>query len=220
MQTFRLLKKIPLFQNISDEALKKIAEIAIEIPVPKGKVILNKGEPIKGFYILTKGQVKIFTIEPLSGKEQIVKIAKPVTLFGEAASLSGGNMPVSVQALEDSQILFIDREKLLRLMEKYPEICLKISEVLSQRLYHLVNLVEILTVNSAASRLARYLLENSKGGAVEDFKTSLVALHLGLTPEAVSRAISQLKREGVIEKEGKRIKVLKFEELKLLAGLF
>jgi CRP-like cAMP-binding protein len=129
-------------------------------------------------------------------------------------------MPVNVQALEESQILFIDREKLLKLMEKYPEICLKISKVLSQRLYHLVSLVEILTLNSAMSRLARYILSMAKGNILDDFKTSLVAMHLGLTPEAVSRAVSQLRKEGIIEKEGKRIIMLEPEELKMLAGLF
>ena len=220
MKTRNLLREISLFKNISAEVLNKIADIAIELTFPKGKIILQKGEPVKGFYILTEGKVKIFTIEPISGKEQIVKITEPVALFGEAASLSGSPMPVSVQTLEKSRILFIDRERLLKLMEKYPEICLKISKVLSQRLYHLVNLVEILTLNSAISRLARYILSTADGSIVQDFKTSLIAMHLGLTPEAVSRAISQLKREGIIEKTGKRIRILKPQELKILAGLF
>ena len=217
---YQTLKEIPFFKNLSDEILKKIAEIAVPIFAKKGQLIFTKNSKATGFYILKSGKVKLFTIEPISGREQIVKIVEPITLFGEAASLSGGNFPVNVEALEDSEIVYIDRERLLKLAEKYPQICLNISNVLASRLYHLVNLVETLIISSAVPRVAKYLLQHKRGNVVENFKTTLVANILGLTPEAVSRALATLKDRGLIKKERKRIEILNEEELRNLAGEF
>jgi len=215
---FTVLKEINFFRNLPEEILQKIAEIAIPISVKKGQTIFTKNSKATGFYILRRGKVKLYTIDSLSGKEQIVKIVKPVTLFGEAASLTGGYFPVNVEALEDSEILYIDREKLLKLAEEYPQICLNISSVLAERLYHLVNLVETLVIAGAVPRVAKYIWEHQKDNVVEDFKTTLVASILGLTPEAVSRALATLRARGIIQKDKKRIRVLKPDLLKELAG--
>ncbi len=214
----KILKEIAFFKDLPEEIVEKIAEISVPISVKKGQTIFTKNSRATGFYILKKGSVKLYTIEPLSGKEQIVRIVKPVTLFGEAASLSGGYFPVNVEALEDSEIIYIDREKLLKLMKEHPEICLNISKVLSERLYHLVNLVETLIINSAVPRLAKYLLQHQEGGVVDDFKTTLVANILGLTPEAVSRALSTLRDRGILKKDRKKVEILDLERLKEEAG--
>ncbi len=214
------LRHISFFKNLPEDILKKIEEIAIPITVKKGQTIFTKNSKATGFYILSNGTVKLYTIEPLSGKEQIVKIVKPVTLFGEAASLSGGYFPVNVEALEDSEIIYIDREKLLKLAQKYPQICFSISEVLAERLYHLVNLVETLIISSAVPRVAKYLLQHQKDGVVEEFKTTLVANILGLTPEAVSRSLATLRDRGLIKKDKKRIEILNENALRELVGDF
>lgn len=215
---FDSLREINFFRNLPDEILEKIGEIAIPISVKKGQTIFTKNSKATGFYILRKGMVKLYTIEPLSGKEQIVKIVKPVTLFGEAASFSGGYFPVNVEALEDSEVIYIDREKLLRLAEKYPQICFNISEVLAERLYHMVGLVETLIIGGAVPRVAKFLLEHHRNGVVENFKTTLAANILGLTPEAVSRALATLRDKGIIKKDKKRIEILDLEALRDLVG--
>jgi CRP/FNR family transcriptional regulator len=213
-----LLKQIKYFQNLPDDILQKIAEISLLMNVKKGDTIFTKLSKATGFYILKEGTLKIYTIEPLSGKEQVVKILKPVSMFGEAASLSGQHFPVNVEALENSQIIYIDREKLLELAKEHPEICFSIASVLAQRLYHLVNLLEILSIGSAVPRVAKYILRNQKDGVIEDFKTTLVAKFLNLTPEAVSRALSNLKNSGVIEKDKKKVIITNLQKLKQLAG--
>jgi CRP/FNR family transcriptional regulator len=213
-----LLKQIKYFQNLPDEILDKIAEISLIMEVKKGSTIFTKLSKATGFYILKDGSLKIYTIEPISGKEQVVKIMKPVSMFGEAASLGGEYFPVNVEALEDSQIIYIDREKLLELAKEYPEICFSIAQVLAKRVYHLVNLLEILSIGSAVPRVAKYILQHQKDGIVDEFKTTLVAKFLNLTPEAVSRALSSLKNSGVIEKEKKKIIITNLQKLKQLAG--
>jgi len=213
-----ILKEINFFKNLPEDILKEIAEISIPLFIKKGQTIFTKNTKATGFYILKRGLLKLYTVEPLSGKEQIVKIVKPVTLFGEAASLNEGYFPVNVAALEDSEILYIERKKLLFLAEKYPQICFNISAVLAERLYHMVNLVETLIIGGAIPRVAKYLLQHHENGVVKDFKTTLVANILGLTPEAVSKALGNLKERGIIKKEKRRIEILDIDALKDLVG--
>ena len=215
-----LLKQLPYFKKLPEELIEKIGQIAVLMQFPKGQLVFTKNSNATGFYILKEGKLKLYTIDPFSGKEQIVKIVEPVTLFGEAASFSGQNFPVYVEALENSQIVYIDRNRLLELAHSYPEICIHIAQTLAERLYHLVNLVETLILAGAVPRVARYLLQNLKGNKVENFKTTEVASILGLTPEAVSRALNTLKTKGVIKKDKKTVMVLNEEELKKLAGDF
>lgn len=218
VDTLEVLRRISFFENLPENILKEIAEISITLHAKRGQVIFTKNTKATGFYILKEGMLKLYTIEPISGKEQIVKIVKPITLFGEAASLSEDYFPVNVEALEDAEILYIDRRKLLQLAEKYPQICFNISSVLSERLYHLVNLVETLIIGGAIPRVAKYLLQHQKNGVVENFKTTLVANMLGLTPEAVSKSIGTLKARGIIKKDKKRIEILNLKALKGLVG--
>ncbi len=215
-----LLKEIPYFKNLPGELLQKIAQIAVLMEVSKGQTLFTKDSKATGFYILKEGKLKLYTIEPISGKEQIVKIVEPITLFGEAASFSGKNFPVNVEALENSKIVYIDREKLMELALEHPQICINIARTLAERLYHLVNLVETLIIGGAVPRVAKYLLQHQKDGKVEEFKTTLVANILGLTPEAVSRALATLKNQGIIKKEKKSITILDEEKLREIVGGF
>jgi CRP/FNR family transcriptional regulator len=212
------LKRIKFFKDLPENTLKKIAEISLPVYVKKGRTIFTKNSKATGFYILKEGKLKLYTIEPFSGKEQVVKIVKPVAMFGEAASLVGEYFPVNVEALEDSEIIYIDREKFLELVKEHPEICLSVANVLAKRLYHFINLVEILSIGSAVPRVAKYILQHQTDGVVEDFKTTLVANILGLTPEAVSRALSNLRNSGIIKKERKKIYIIDRRKLKELAG--
>ena len=214
-----MLREVPLFRNLSEGALRAIEKVSIYLNYCKGETLFTKDQKATGFYILVKGKVKLYTLDPSSGREQIIKVVEPITLFGEAASLSGKEFPVFAEAMTDSRILYIDRSQLLKLSESYPEICMSIASILAERLYHLVGLVELLNIPSATSRVARHILNHCRGGIFEDFRTTFVAKELGLTTEAVSRAIAYLKREGIVQKEGRTVKILDFQKLKLLAGI-
>jgi CRP/FNR family transcriptional regulator len=109
---------------------------------------------------------------------------------------------------------------LLKLSEKFPEICMAIASTMAERLYHLISVIEILNVSNATVRVARYLLQRSQGkNYIENFQTTLSARELGLTPEAVSRTLRHLKEAGLIEKKGRVVKILNPKQLKVLAGL-
>ncbi len=208
------LRKIPLFSSLDDNQIRLLESIAIEKTYKKGSVIFTTSKKADGFYILKSGRVKVFRSR--GGKEQIIKVFEPPSMFGEAGTFMGENFPANAEAVEDSVILYIPRKQLLAQMRKDPEIAFKMLAIVSRRLMYFVDLVENLSLKDATSKIAHYLLTRSRDGKV-DFKTNLVSMELGLTPETVSRTLSKLKSKGIIKKIGNTIEIIDRKALENLS---
>jgi len=210
------LREIPLFSELNQEQIREIASISVVKSYPRNTTIFHPSEKAEYFFILKSGKVKVFKTS--RGKEQIIRIFDSPTLFGEAASFTGKNFPAWAETIEDSEILLIPRKGFIELMKKDPEIGMKLMSVMAQRLMYLTGVIESLSLKSALSKLAYYILRKTQEGGTEiEFSTNLAAMELGLTKETVSRMLSRLKELGVIEKERNRIKVKKPEALKELS---
>lgn len=207
------LKKIPLFSSLPPKHIKSIEKISTIKNYPKNSTIFTPNTVASGFYILKKGKVKIFKLQ--RGKEQIIKIFSQPAIFGEAASFTGNCFPAWAETLEDSEIIFVPREEFLLLMKQTPEIALNLLAVMSNRLIYLTKVIESLSLKSALSKVASYIVRNQINGELE-FKTNLAALELGLTKETVSRMLSKLKNLGVIEKRRSKIVIKDLKKLKEL----
>jgi len=211
------LKEVPLFSGLSEDQLRKINQISVKKKYSKGEVIFNPGEKGEHFFILKSGKVKIF--KTAKGKEQIIKIFNRPALFGEAASFTGKNFPAWAEAIEDSEIMIIPRDKFLELLKEDPEIGMNLLSVMAQRLIHLTNVIESLSLKNALSKVATYILRKSEEiDKIEiPFSTSMASMELGLTKETVSRMLGKLKDLGIIEKTKNRVKIKNVKALKNLA---
>ena len=211
------LKEVPLFSRLSEEQIEKISSITIKKRFSRGEIIFNPGEKGNHFFILKSGKVKIF--KTLKGKDQIIKIFEKPTLFGEAASFTGKNFPAWAEAIEDSEVLIIPREKFLNLIKEDPEIGMNLLSVMAQRLIHLTNVIESLSLKNALSKVASYILKKYEEAGKQEvpFSTSIASMELGLTKETVSRMVGKLKEMGVIEKTRNRVVIKNVNALKELS---
>ena len=219
------LKDFALFSGLSQEdaiALETSTNIRRH---PAGTVIFEQGQPAIGFYLVLAGAVKIYKLSP-KGQEQILTMVGPGGSFAEAAVFLGKGYPASAECLQESQLIFVERAVLLRLLQHDSELALRMMAGMALKLRQLVSLVEDLTLRDARGRLCRYLLtlSNSHNGDPSteiNLPTSQVVLAhlLGLTSETLSRTLRVLKDEGVIDtSRGGRIEVHSLEELRLAAG--
>ncbi|WP_457570395.1 Crp/Fnr family transcriptional regulator [Desulfurobacterium sp.] len=201
-----VLRSLPLFSTLEDSELKEIENVLVSYSYDKGQMIFSSYDEANGIYILTKGKVKLY--KAFAGKEQTIRIFSPVSMMGEAGALKGGNFPANAIALDKVQVLFLPKEKLTEIIRKNPDIAMKMIGILSERLFHLVGLVENLSLKDAVSRVYDYIVHKADESGKLEFKTTIVAMELGLTAETVSRAIAQLKKRGKVKKEGKIVKLL------------
>ncbi len=206
-----MLARTHLGSGLDKDDLETLAAIAAFKTYHKDEIIFLEGDRADGFYILLTGQVKIYKSSP-EGKEYTIHIIKPGQLFAEAAIFRGVNFPANCTAMETSQTTFFPKNKFINLLEKSPQMSLKIIASLSAFVRDFNRQVEELSLKEVPSRLASYILARA-----EEFDTDTITLdltktdlasRLGTISETLSRALKKFKAAGIIEVEKDKISII------------
>jgi CRP-like cAMP-binding protein len=123
------LREIPLFSELSDGALAALAQIAAEVEVPAGQVMIRPYDPGLGMFVVEQGKV---VVELHQGRT--VELG-PGEFFGELALLvPEGVRAARVRAETDVRCLAIGRDDFARLLDHEPSIAVAMLPVLARRL--------------------------------------------------------------------------------------
>lgn len=215
------LGTVPLFSGLSGQQLQAVDSIGSVSRYPKGKTIFTEGSEATGFHVAVTGQVKIFKLS-LDGREQIIHIYGPGEPFGEVPMFEGGRLPAHAEATMDSDILFLPRDGLIRLIERDKTMALNMLAALSMKLRRFTVKLKNLTLKETPQRVAAYLLDLSDraGGGAEvtlDVTKGHLAGLLGTAQETLSRVLKKLKEAGLIEVKANRITLLDLDGLQDLS---
>ena len=211
----RYLATLPLFSNMRDEELQRLATGCQLRRVERGKVIFRTGDPCHEFHVNVLGQVKLFVISP-AGTEKVVELVGPGNSFAEAVMFMGVPYVLSAQTLTDSLILSIEKDVVLREIGASPEFALRMLAGLSRRLHGLIKDVEAYALHSGVQRVIGYLLGDrmtESDAASEAITVSLpvskaaIASRLSLTPEYFSRVLNELETAGLIQVDKRDIHI-------------
>lgn len=122
------LKAVPMFAEASEEILADVAAILEEREARAGEVVLRKGDPGDGMYVIVSGEVRVF-----DGERTITRLGER-DIFGELALLDPEPRLASVAAVSDTRLLRLDREGFAELMAGNIEIVRGVLHVLCERL--------------------------------------------------------------------------------------
>lgn len=215
-----ILKRVPMFQEISLEQINQLAAATRERRLQKGEMLFQKGDPPKGFHVVVMGQVKL-AFSSAQGNEKVVDILGPQQTFGEAVMFMDRPYPVFAQALADTLLLHVSRNAVFELLERDVSFARHMLAGLSMRLHSLVQDVESLSLRSSAQRLIGYLLQQcgdvDSAGSIEcELPTSkqVIASRLNLTPETFSRILHDLTTSGLISVRGRHIEIHNLQRLR------
>ena len=129
---FKLLKNVPIFQELSRRELHKIEEMLYG---PRnwraGETIIDQGDPGMGMYILVSGQVRIVQMGDDGFEKQLATLTRG-NFFGAQALVDESPRPASAYALQPCSLLVFCRPDLLELLENNTPLALKIVEGLAQ----------------------------------------------------------------------------------------
>jgi CRP/FNR family transcriptional regulator len=155
--------------------------------------------------------VKIFRTSS-SGREVMLSIEAAPATVAELPLFDGGPYPASVRVVESAVTLFINKSDFQQVCRQYPEVALKVLAVVGGRLRHLVGLVEAMTFGSVTQRLARLLLDASKGAGAEAFDLAVthqeLASRLGTVREVVSRNLARFRAQGLIKVQERHVEIV------------
>jgi CRP-like cAMP-binding protein len=215
------IARVPLFEGLPPGQIEDLAMIVTDQVFRRGETVFSEGEDGNGFYVVITGRVKIFKLSP-EGKEQILHFFGPGEPFGEVPVFAGQHFPANAEALEESRIFFFSRKSFVDLVKRNPSLALNMLAVLSKRLRRFAALIDDLSLKEVPGRLAAYLLylsdqyKGSKDLELPITKTQLASL-LGTIPETLSRILGKLSSQGLIETDGRRVRILEKEALRDLA---
>jgi CRP-like cAMP-binding protein len=207
------LKKVPLFNDLSEEEREFLAERALRHHFEAGDLIFSEGQQCTGLYLIETGRVRIFG-SSTSGREQMLAIQGPGSPVGELAVLDGGNYPASAEASTDADLLLIRREDLQALCLRHPKVGVKVLEVVASRVRPMISIVEQLSFSTVRQRLAALLLrlaaeEGKLTAHGVEFRLKStnrdLAAQIGTVPELVSRNLGSLQASGLIKIRGKTV---------------
>ncbi|MGD9504900.1 MAG: Crp/Fnr family transcriptional regulator [Syntrophobacteraceae bacterium] len=221
MTTADLLAKIPLFQGLPEAQREKLAWIASSQALDRGALIFSDGDDASGFYVVLSGRIKIYKLAP-DGKEQILHLFGPGEPFGEVPVFTGERFPAHAEAMEKSSILYFPRAAFIELVRQEPSLALNMLAVLSKRLRLFTHLIESLSLKEVPGRLAAYLLylsdrSDDPSALRLDIPKGQLASLLGTIPETLSRILGRMAGQGIVEVEGRAIRLLDRSALEELA---
>ena len=219
-QTF--LTNLPLFRELGPTEIDRIAAGTTELHVPRGEVVFNRGDPCMGFHLVVYGQVKLAFVSP-QGAEKIVEVIGPGYSFGEALMFMDKPYIVMAQALADSMLMHVSKRVIFDELERDPKLARKMLAGLSWRLHSLISDLESYSLQSATERVIGYLMrqeEQAGDGHVLMLGTpkAVIASRLNVTPEHFSRILHDLADKGLIEVDGREIRIPDAEKLRAHHG--
>ena len=217
-----LLRRAPLLSGLSNAHLERVAATAMAIHLDEGQWLFTQGDPSHRFYFLHQGQIRLFRLSP-EGTEKIIEIVSPGQTFAEALMfLNAPRYPVCAAALEPADLVGIDARAFAAMLRESVDTCFVVMGALSRRLRSLIGEIDNLTLHTAKSRVARYLLaqvaEDRRGFELEVPK-GVLASRLSVQPETFSRVIKQLTLDGVVSVHGAHVTITDRAALTRLAEL-
>jgi CRP-like cAMP-binding protein len=215
IKTQAFLANLPLFRELAPAEIDRIAAGTTEMHVPRGEVVVQKGDPSTGFHIVVYGQVKLALVTP-QGDEKVIEIIGPGFSFGEALMFMGKPYIVMAQTLADSLLLHVARDTVDDMLARDPGFARRMLAGLSRKLHNLMSDLEAVTLKSGRERVIGYLMRQEGSAAEGDAPYSvalpvskaIVASRLNLTPEHFSRILHELVSTSLIEVEGRAIRIL------------
>ncbi len=222
----RELRRAYLFADMPDQYLQTLIQGMHEVHLNPGDVLFRHGQPAERFFFLRDGLVKLFRLSP-EGDEKIIELMQPGQTFAEAVMFMGpqGRYPVNAEAVNESRLYTFDQKTFIGLLHDSSDACFGLLASMSRRLHMLVNQIESLTLQNATYRLVAYLLEQIP----QDVKTSpevqlitpkgVIASHLAIQPETLSRILAKLRQGGLIQVQGNHITVRDVQALRRLVQI-
>ncbi len=214
--SLNILKNIPIFSHLSDEVIQKIIELQKTKKYKKGEIIFYEGDKGEAFFFVKSGKVKIYKTS-LDGRDITLNILGEGSIFAEVTLFNDINYPATVEVLENSEIGMILNKDIEQMILNNTILALQIIKVLTKRLYRSQKTLKEMAFSDTYNRISRTLLDlcERHGKKTElgiEIDTAItrqdIANMVGTSRETVSRVISELKKEKILDTSSKKIIVM------------
>jgi len=219
--TNALIRRVPLFSELSPDELERISRVAVPRSFPKGVRVFHEGDQSDACYIVRSGDLRV-TREHPDGRAIALATLGPGDIFGELAMLDGEARSASVEALSDCELLALPASDVRALLASNAEITVKLVIALTRRVRESNERISRQSFQTVPSRVAGVLSqliaeegasEGRDGITIRMTQADLAQL-AGTSRESVSRFLAVLDRAGVVRVGRGRVTVLEPRRLR------
>jgi CRP-like cAMP-binding protein len=219
MKKIELLQSVALFWDLSKEELGYISEKMIARHYESGNYIFLEDSEGEQCFFVVQGSVKVTRLSK-DGREVILAMLNEGEFFGEMALLDGESRSANVIALEETEVLTLNREDFLVVLHDYPQIAIQLLKEMAHRLRKSDRHIASLSLSDAEKRIALCIIRFAdeqgviKRGQVSIPKVPIqqdIANMAGTSRETVSRAINLLEKEHFIKRQGRELLILDYK---------
>lgn len=210
-----------IFKELSNDSLTKLSEHKIPNTFKKGQTLFMQGNPPFGMYCIRSGIVKITQIGN-DGKESIVRLAKAGDTVGHRSLFSEETYQATATAIQDTKVCFYDKTFITKVVKSEPTVAYNIISGLGKDLGAAEHRLTSFSQKNVLERLSELLVILKDGYGVQQENRIMLDIKLtrdemasiiGTASETLIRSFSELKKEKIIEQEGKTIFILNFSKL-------
>jgi CRP/FNR family cyclic AMP-dependent transcriptional regulator len=204
----------PLFRELGHEARDQLAAFTMKRNVERGRTIFSKGDIGTCLFAVCSGIVKVI-VPSIEGRTAVFNLVRDGEIFGEIALLDGGTRTANAVAFTDCKLIVIERRDFLSLLRAYPDVAIRLLEVLCSRLRQTTEQVEDLMFLDLRSRLVKTLLRLSQVGTDGEISISQDDLSqiVGLSREMINKQLQVWVKGRWIKLARKRITIIEPEAL-------
>ena len=240
LNPLQALRAQQLLAGLEEGLLKQLESLVRFHYVPRGQMAVRQGTEGEALLLIVSGHWQVIAFSE-DGREAGWSFLNPGEFYGEVALIDGQPRLSSVLALTDDAVVgLLPRATALELMTRHPAVAERVLRHLCRIIRDGVKLRAALTAASAHARIFALLnhslqhqsqplpaanpasgtaLAQAPSGVIENLPTQQVlAVMANVSRESVSRALQWLIRQGIVEKDKRRLIVRQPEKLETLAS--
>ena len=209
-----LLGKSALFGSLADTDRAAIAARMRRVDFDPDQMIFSRGDPGREIYLVLEGRIRL-SILSSEGRELSFAHAGPGSVFGEIATLDGGERTAGATAISKVQAMALPQRAMLELIENNPKVAKAAIHFLCTRLRETDQRLEAIALHRIEVRLARLMLSalklQSPGATGQNVALDLgmsqgeLALLIGASRPKVNIALTMLEDMGAITRAGSKL---------------
>ena len=213
------LRNVPIFTDLTDSDLTKIASNMVPRVYEKGQMILLEESMGETFFIITQGAVKVTRLSA-DGREVILAMLGESDFFGEMSLLDGEGRSANIVANEYAKVLTLSRSDFLDCLESYPKIAIALLEELAIRLRKSDQQIESLSLSDSEHRIGITLIRLAgELGTIKQGHVTVknlpyqqdIANMAGTSRETVSRTLKLLEDKKLVRRENRNLTIYNYD---------
>ncbi len=205
--TIELLHRVPVFAELGEEELQRVADVAVPRRFGAGEVVFREGDESSTCYVVRSGHARAVR-EHTDGRSITLATFGPGDIFGELAMFDGERRSATIEALEPTEAIAILSGDMRRLLREHPDIAVKLLSSLASRLRQTNERLTAQSFQTVQSRVATVLAQlveaaRAEGAGDGDVLITSTQAELaqlaGSSRESASRFLAVLERAGIIK---------------------